>query len=96
MTTLLWKFCHHGNPEARDEARLAILARGEAIVPELIQAVEEELQNARVVHLEECLSKNHFGMSPRRWRSGVRPTIFVHLSRHCASFAKHDGQIVKY
>ncbi|WP_309721817.1 hypothetical protein [Armatimonas sp.] len=47
MTSLLWKFCHYGNAEARDEAYQEILERGETILPELIQAVEEELQRVR-------------------------------------------------
>ncbi len=47
MTDLLWKFCHHGNTQARDEAHQAILARGSAILPELIEAVEEEIQRVR-------------------------------------------------
>ena len=47
MTSLLWKFCHYGSAEARDEAYQEILERGEAILPELIQAVEEELQRVR-------------------------------------------------
>ena len=52
MTDLLWKFCHHGDEEARVEARLAIIERGDAIIPELIQAVDEELQRVKQVHLE--------------------------------------------
>ncbi|WP_395139902.1 hypothetical protein [Armatimonas sp.] len=47
MTSLLWKFCHHGNAQARQEAHQAILDRGETILPELIEAVEEELQRVR-------------------------------------------------
>jgi hypothetical protein len=47
VTDLLWKFCHHGNAQARDEAHQAILECGVAILPELIEAVEEELQRVR-------------------------------------------------
>ena len=50
MTDLLWKFCHHGDEEARVEARLAIIERGDAIVPELIQAVDEELQKVQQLY----------------------------------------------
>jgi hypothetical protein len=51
MTDLIWKLIHHGNAEAREEARRQVEARGVEIVPELNQAVEDELRVVRQFHL---------------------------------------------
>jgi hypothetical protein len=51
MTDLIWKLIHHGSAEAREEVRRQVEARGVEIVPELNQAVVDELHVVRQFHL---------------------------------------------
>jgi hypothetical protein len=51
MTDLIWKLIHHGDAVAREEARWQVKVRGMEIVPELNQAVEDELRVVRQFHI---------------------------------------------